>query len=98
MVITFQRRQGMSIDEFKTYRRDVHAPILFAIPESKLIRRFVVSYPVAAPKWPEPSYDALVEAWFDAIDDMNTLFFPITFPRRSILTILTLSNSLPFRG
>lgn len=79
MVITFKRRRGMDIDAFKAYRRDVHAPILFAIPESTVIRRFVVSFPVAAPKWPEPSYDALIEAWFDTIHDMESLFFSDNF-------------------
>jgi uncharacterized protein (TIGR02118 family) len=79
MTITFKRQEGMSIEAFKAYRRDVHAPLLFAIPEAKLIRRFVVSFPVEAPNWPEPSYDALVEAWFDTAEDMDTLFFSENF-------------------
>ena len=74
MLIGFRRRPGMSVQEFKDYRRDVHAPMLFAIPEAGLIRRFVVSYPVPAPGWPEPSYDAVVEAWFDTVEDLNTLY------------------------
>ncbi|WP_456784013.1 EthD domain-containing protein [Erwinia sp. TECH1] len=45
VVIAFKRRQGMSIEEFRNYRRDVHAPLLFAIPEAKKIRRFVISLP-----------------------------------------------------
>jgi hypothetical protein len=57
----------------------VHAPLLFAMPEAKLIRRFVVSFPIPAPGWPEPSYDALVEAWFDTFEDMSDLFFSANF-------------------
>ncbi|ALG74820.1 ethyl tert-butyl ether degradation protein EthD [Azospirillum thiophilum] len=75
IILGFKRRQGMSLQEFKDYRRDVHAPLLFAIPEAKKIRRFVVSYPVSAPRFPEPSYDAVVEAWFDSLEDMNDLYF-----------------------
>jgi uncharacterized protein (TIGR02118 family) len=82
MVITFKRKQGMSVEDFQAYRRDVHAPLLFAIPEAKLIRRFVVSYPIAAPNWPEPSYDALVEAWFDSVEDIDALYFSENFQTR----------------
>lgn len=79
MIITFKRREGMNLQEFMDYRRDVHAPLLFAIPEAQHIRRFVVSYPVPAPHFPEPSYDAVVEAWFDSLDDMNGLYFSENF-------------------
>jgi uncharacterized protein (TIGR02118 family) len=79
MVITFKREKGLSLEEFKTYRRDVHAPLLFAIPEARHIRRFVVSFPISASNWPESSYDALVEAWFDSIEDMDKLFFSENF-------------------
>ncbi|KQQ46799.1 ethyl tert-butyl ether degradation protein EthD [Rhizobium sp. Leaf311] len=75
IAITFKRKQGMSVEEFRAYRRDVHAPILFAIPEAKLIKRFVVSFPTHAPNWPEPSFDALVEAWFEKLEDIDTLYF-----------------------
>ncbi len=75
MIITLKRREGMSLQEFKDYRRDVHAPLLFAIPEAdQYIRRFVVSYPVPAPSFSEPSYDAVVEAWFDTMDDLDALY------------------------
>ncbi|RWX79172.1 EthD family reductase [Neorhizobium lilium] len=74
IILSFRRREGMSLQEFKNYRRDVHAPLLFAIPEAKLVRRFVVSYPVTAPEFPAPSYDAVVEAWFDNLDDLNALY------------------------
>ena len=53
--------------------------MLFAIPEAANIRRFVVSYPVSTPNWPEPSYDAVVEAWFDSIAHMDALFLSENF-------------------
>lgn len=80
MIITLRRREGMSIEDFRNYRRDVHAPLLFAIPEAdRYIRRFVVSYPVPAPEFSEPSYDAVIEAWFDSVDDMNALYLSENF-------------------
>ena len=80
MIITIKRRQGMSHDEFKRYQREVHRPLLMSIPEAKrYIRRFVVSYPVAAPDYSGPDYDCVVEAWFDSIEDMNALYFSDNF-------------------
>ncbi len=82
MIIMFNRREGMSMQEFKDYRREIHAPLFFAIPEIKCVRRFVVSYPVAAPGFPPPSYDAVVEAWFDSLDDLNNLYLSENFEAR----------------
>lgn len=78
-IIMFKKRIGMNQEAFQAYRRDVHAPLLLGIPEARLIRRFVVSYPVAAPGYPEPAYDAVVQAWFDSIDDMEGLFMSKNF-------------------
>jgi uncharacterized protein (TIGR02118 family) len=74
IIIMFKKRSGMSQEAFQAYRRDVHAPLLLAIPEAQLIRRFVVSYPVAVPGYPEPAYDAVVQAWFDSVEDLQGLF------------------------
>jgi hypothetical protein len=79
MLIGFRRRPGMSVQAFRDYRRDVHAPLLFAIPEAANIRRFVVSYPIPAPGWPEPTFDAVVEAWFDTVANMDALFLSENF-------------------
>ncbi len=75
MLIGFRRKPGMTLQAFKDYRRNVHAPLLFALPEAQLIRRFVVSYPVEAEAWGQPSFDAVVEAWFDTMDDLESLYF-----------------------
>ena len=82
VVIGFKRRQGMGIQEFRDYRRDVHAPMLFAIPEAQNIRRFVISYPTDYASSEEPRVDAIVEAWFDNSDDMNKLFQSDNFATR----------------
>ncbi len=82
MTITFKRRSDMSMEDFKAYRRDIHAPMLFAIPEAQLIRRFVVSFPVTAEEWTNPDYDALVEAWFDNVEELNALFLSDNFRKK----------------
>ncbi len=80
MIITIKRRQGMTHEEFVRYQRDVHRPLLMAIPEARqYIRRFVVSYPVVAPDYSGPDYDSVVAAWFDSMEDMNALYFSKNF-------------------
>ena len=82
MVITLKRRQGMTHEEFVRHQRDVHRPLLMSIPESaRYLKRFVVSYPVPAPDYPEPSYDSVVEAWFDSHEDMRALYASENFLR-----------------
>ncbi len=84
VILGFKRRQGMEVQAFRDYRREVHAPLLFAIPEAEKIRRFVVSYALLAPSAPEPRFDAVVEAWFDNLQDMDALFLSENFQPRSI--------------
>ncbi len=80
MIITIKRREGMSHEEFVHYQREVHRPLLMAIPEARrYIRRFIVSFPVQAPNYSGPDYDAVVEAWFDNMEDMNALYFSENF-------------------
>lgn len=82
MIITIKRRDGMTHDEFVRYQREVHRPLLMAIPEARrYIRRFVVSYPIPAPDYSGPDYDSVVEAWFDSMEDMNALYFSENFLR-----------------
>jgi uncharacterized protein (TIGR02118 family) len=79
-IITIKRREGMSHEEFVHYQREIHRPLLMSIPESRrYIRRFVVSYPIPAPKYSGPDYDSVVEAWFDSMEDMNALYFSENF-------------------
>jgi len=82
VIIGFKRRQGMGIQEFRDYRRDVHVPVLLAIPEARKLRRLVVSYPLLAPDAPEPTFDAVVEAWFDSLEEMDGLFASEAFRTR----------------
>lgn len=75
LAILLTRRKGMTRQEFLDYRRDVHAPLLLSIPETKqYVRKFIVSAPVPAPGYPEPAYDAMVEAWFDQVEHLDAFF------------------------
>ena len=82
VIIGFKRKQGMAIQAFRDYRREVHAPLLFAIPEAKNIRRFVVSYPLPEQNSQDIRFDAVVEAWFDNLEEMDGLFLSENFKTR----------------
>jgi uncharacterized protein (TIGR02118 family) len=73
-VVQFKRKQGMSVEEFRNYRQNKHLPLVLSIPEAKKMSRFVVSHPADPSTSPEPSFDAMLEIWFDTLDDMNALF------------------------
>ena len=82
MIITLKRREDMSHEEFVRYQRYIHRPLLESIPETRrYLRRFVVSYPIPAPGYPDPSYDSVVEAWFDSMEDMHALYSSGSFLR-----------------
>lgn len=75
LAILLKRRKGMTHQEFLNYRRDIHAPLLLSIPETKqYVRKFIFSGSVHAPGYPQPEYDAMVEAWFDSLEDLNAFF------------------------
>ena len=80
LIITLKRREGMTHDEFEHYQRNVHMPLLTSIPEAqRYLRRFVVSYPTPARTEAGASYDSVVEAWFDDVDDMDALYLSDNF-------------------
>lgn len=73
LVILLTRRKGMTHQEFVNYRRDIHMPLILSIPETKqYIRKFIVSAPTTS--YTEPAYDAMVETWFDSVEDLNAFF------------------------
>jgi uncharacterized protein (TIGR02118 family) len=80
LAILLKRRKGMSHQEFLDYRRDVHAPLLLSIPETKkYVRKFIVSTPVEAEGYQHSPYDAMVEAWFNSVQDLNAFYLSDNF-------------------
>src|SRR5919106_4672527 len=60
------RKDGMSVEEFQSYWRDVHAPLIARTPG---LRRYIQAH--ALPQTYEeqpPAYDGLAEAWFDSLE------------------------------
>jgi uncharacterized protein (TIGR02118 family) len=61
------RKDGMSVDDFQRYWREVHGPLMAKVPG---IRRYIQSH--ALPETYEaanpPAYDGLAEAWFDSVE------------------------------
>jgi len=70
LVYCITRRQGMSVDEFSRYWRDVHGPIGRRIPG---LRRLVQSHPIPDPDpVGPPTFDGVAELWFDDLAGLRT--------------------------
>jgi uncharacterized protein (TIGR02118 family) len=68
LAITLQRQDGTSVEEFRTYYREEHAPLAADLPG---LERYAVSFAVD----PESaSYDALAELWFPDAETMAASF------------------------
>lgn len=67
----FNRNPDMAVDEFQTYWRERHAPLVSALPS---LRRYV-QYPARAggyAKGRQPAYDGFDMAWFDSVEALQT--------------------------
>ncbi len=64
------RREGLTVEEFQRYWRDVHGPIAARIP---VLRRYVQSHvrPGGYKQERQPAYDGLAITWFDSTDAMR---------------------------
>src|SRR6476646_3065686 len=80
IVFCLRRRADLARDEFQTYWRDTHAPLVQSHADTLGIRRYVqihsiddaVSRAVAGPRdSPEP-FDGVAELWFDSLDALTT--------------------------
>ncbi len=61
-----KRKPGMSLEDFKRYYEEVHAP---AALKRFPIRRYVRNYVVVPPGAPEPDFDCITEFWYDNKED-----------------------------
>lgn len=61
-----KRKEGMPVEAFQRYWRDVHAPIIARTPG---LRRYVQSHSIAEiyDDYPQ-AYDGMAEAWFDSLE------------------------------
>lgn len=81
LVFALRRRPDLSFEEFQTYWRETHAPLVAARAEVLQIRRYVQVHTTNLPGLhgafqkrnggaPEP-FDGVAELWFDSLDDMG---------------------------
>jgi uncharacterized protein (TIGR02118 family) len=63
------RKEGMSLADFQTYWRDIHAPLIARSPG---LLRYIQSHacPEVYDTYP-PAYDGAAEAWFEDMDAFN---------------------------
>ncbi len=81
LVFALRRRPEMTLEEFQTYWREIHAPLVAERAEVLKIRRYVQvhtkdlaglhrAFQKRNSGAPEP-YDGLAELWFDSLDVMG---------------------------
>ena len=60
------RKDGMSVEDFQRYWREVHAPLIAKAPA---LRRYIQCHAIAElyDQYPQ-AYDGIAEAWFDGLD------------------------------
>jgi uncharacterized protein (TIGR02118 family) len=77
-----RRREGMTTDEFHTYWRDVHGPMVAGEPTLRRhVRRFELNHRLAddyardayRPEGAGAGYDGVAVLWFDSMDDFQAL-------------------------
>jgi uncharacterized protein (TIGR02118 family) len=62
VIVLLRRREGLSREEFERYWRERHLPLVARIPG---LRRLVLNRVLPDPGGSPPSFDAVVEDWFD---------------------------------
>jgi uncharacterized protein (TIGR02118 family) len=76
IVFCLRRRADLSREEFQTYWRSVHAPLVRSHADALGIRRYVqvhsiddsVSTAVAGPRHSPEPFDGVAELWLDSLD------------------------------
>lgn len=79
LVYCLRRLPGLSLEEFQTYWREKHAPLVARHAQTLKIRRYVQVHTRDHPlneamrstrPGPEP-YDGVAELWFDSLEDFT---------------------------
>ena len=77
ITIFVARKADLTFEEFDTYWREKHAPLIKSVTDfSRHIRKYVQSHRVAGevPLAQEADYDGVAELWFDDVESLNTAF------------------------
>jgi uncharacterized protein (TIGR02118 family) len=78
LVFCLTRKDGLSRDEFQTYWRQTHAPLVASVAGTLDIRRYhqlhtvddTINDPIRASRGGPPSYDGVAELWWDSLESL----------------------------
>lgn len=78
LVFCLHRRDGMSREEFQTYWRETHAPLVASVAETLNIRRYVQAHTMdaalnaglRASRGGPDEYDGVAELWWDSLESL----------------------------
>lgn len=71
VILLLYRREGMSVEDFRRYWRESHAPLLLQLPG---LRRLVFNYGLSDETGRAPAYDGISEDWFESAEAMQLAF------------------------
>ena len=84
----YNRKPGMSHEEFSKYWREIHGPLLANNPKiSKYIKRYIqhhISPNRSAPGLQQLPYDGFSEVWFATMEDRTKMFAEPDFQAKVI--------------
>jgi uncharacterized protein (TIGR02118 family) len=66
LVCLLKRKPGMTPEEFQTYWRDVHGPLVASTRSASHVRRYE-QHPAATPPG-DDGWDGVTIQWFDSVD------------------------------
>ncbi len=72
LVTMLKRKPGTTHEEFLTYWRDHHGPLITRLSSARYVRRYEQHpsiWPPAGSGMDEPMYDGVTIQWFDSADD-----------------------------
>ena len=77
ITIFVTRKAGLTFEEFDSYWREKHAPLIKSVIEfSRHVRKYVQSHLASSdvPIAQGSDYDGVAELWFDSVESLNTAF------------------------
>jgi uncharacterized protein (TIGR02118 family) len=77
LIVCAVRKAGLSHEEFATYWRERHAPLVRSVPEfTRHVRRYVQCHIATAtvPLAAAGDYDGVAELWFDDVEALAAAF------------------------
>lgn len=68
LVTVMSRRGAMDRERFREHYETVHEPLAKKLPG---LRRYRLNFALVDPERSPPSWDAIVEMWFDTIEELR---------------------------